>query len=137
MLISTFIAYLLFVLADSAMYIGLSWQLAKSFKHHRFGVAAFLILIVPFIYPLVYAGSLLNFLWMLIFTPFYGVAIMIMIFPTLMLLYYTITFGSLLVLFFTRKKLRRYVRHNWLFHLAHKSTSYLFAKLSCKNRVFG
>jgi len=110
-LISTFIAYLLFVLADSAMYIGLSWQLVKSFNHHRFGVAAFLILIVPFIYPLVYAGSLFKVLWMLIFTPFYGLAIMVIIFPTLMFLYCTINFGRLLVLFFIRKKLGRYVRH--------------------------
>jgi hypothetical protein len=108
--ISTFIAYLLFALADSVMYVFMSWWLVKSFKYHRFGVAAFLILIIPFVYPLVQAGSLFNVLWMLIFTPFYGIIIMIIVFPTLMLLYYTLSFGCLLVLFFLRKKLRRFMK---------------------------
>ncbi len=112
MLIGTFIAYLLFLLADSVMYIAISWWFVKSFKYHRFGVAAFLILIVPFIYPLVYAGSLYNVLWMLIFTPAYGLVIMIIVFPILMLLYYTITFGSLLILFFLRKKLGRFIKRS-------------------------
>ncbi len=107
-----FIAYLLFALADSVIYIAISWQLVKSFKHHRFGVAAFLILIVPFVYSLVYAGSLFNLLWMLILTPFYGLGVMIIVFPILMLLYYTITFGSLLALFFSRKKLGRLIRRS-------------------------
>jgi hypothetical protein len=108
----TVIAYLLFLLADFAMYGAITWWLVKSFKYHRFGVAAFLILIIPFIYPLVYAGSLYDVLWMLIFTPFYGLAIMIIVYPTLMLLYYVITFGSLLVLFFSRKKLGRFVKQS-------------------------
>jgi hypothetical protein len=111
-LISNFIAYLLFALADSVMYIGLTWWLIKSFKYHRFGVAAFLILIAPFVYPLVYADSLYNVLWMLIFTPFYGLIIMVIVFPILMLLYYAMTFGSLVILFFTRKKTRRFIRQN-------------------------
>ena len=91
------------------MYLAFSWWLIKSFKYHRFGVAAFLILIAPFVYPLVYAGSLFNVLWMLIFTPFYGLVIMLIVFPTLMLLYYIVTFGSLLALFFSRKKLGRFM----------------------------
>ena len=102
-----FLGYLVFVLADSIMYIGILWQLVKSFKHHKFGVTAFLILIVPFFYPLVYAGSLINLLWMLILTPLYGVVVMILVFPILMLLYYAMAFGSLLALFFSRKKLGR------------------------------
>ena len=110
MSISTFIVYIVFVLADSAMYIGMSWWLVKSFKYHRFGVITFIILIVPFVCPLFYAGSLLNVLWMLIFTPFYGLLIMIMVYPIWMLLYYTVTFGSLLVLFFSRKKLRQFIK---------------------------
>jgi hypothetical protein len=105
-----FIAYLLFLLADSVMYIAITWWLVRSFKYHRFGVAAFLILIIPFIYPLVYAGSMYNVLWMLVFTPFYGLAIMIFIFPTSMMLYYILTLGSLLVLFLLRKKLGRFKR---------------------------
>jgi hypothetical protein len=108
-LVSTFIAYLLFVLADSAMYIGLSWLLIKSFKYHRFRVSAFLILITPFVYPLAYAGSLFNLLWMLIFTPFYSLVIMIMVYPLLMVLYYAISFGSLLILFLSRKKLGQFI----------------------------
>ena len=107
-----FIAYLLFLLADSVMYISITWWLVKSFKYHRFGVATFLILIIPFVYPLVYAGSLYDVLWMLILTPFYGLAVMIIVFPTLMLLYYIITFGGLLALFFSRKKLRRFARRS-------------------------
>jgi hypothetical protein len=110
--IGTFLAYLLFVLADSAIYIAMSWWLVKSFRYHRFGVTAFLILIIPFVYPLVYAGSLYDVLWMLILTPFYGLAVMIIVFPTLMLLYYTIAFGSLLALFFLRKKLTRFIRRS-------------------------
>ena len=110
MAIGTFIAYLLFLLADSAIYGAKSWWLVKNFKHHRFGVATFLILIVPFIYPLVYAGSLFNVLWILILTPIYGLAIMIIVFPILMLIDYTLTFGSLLALFFSRKKLRQFMK---------------------------
>jgi hypothetical protein len=112
MSIGTFIAYFLFVLADSVMYIALSWWVLKSFKHHRFGVASFLILIFPFVYPLVYAGSLFNVFWMLMFSPFYGLIIMIMVFPVLMLLYYAITFGTLLVLLFSRKKFERFIKRS-------------------------
>ena len=107
MAIGTFIAYLLFLMADSAIYGAMFWWLVKNFRYHRFGVAAFLILIAPFIYPLVYAGSWFDVLWILILTPFYGLAIMIVVFPILMLIYYTLAFGSLLVLFFSRRKLRR------------------------------
>lgn len=108
---STFIAYLLFVLADSTIYIGLSWLLVKSFKHHRFGVVAFLVLIAPFVYPLVDAGSFLNVLWILFFTPFYGLIVMIIIYPLVMVTYYAISFGSLLILFFSRKELTQLIRH--------------------------
>jgi hypothetical protein len=92
------------------MYIAITWWIVRSFKYHRFGVATFLILIIPFIYPLVYGGSVDIVLWMLIFTPFYGLAIMIFIFPTSMMLYYIMTFGSLFVLFLLRKKLGRFMR---------------------------
>ena len=103
---SVIVAYLLFVLADAVMYISMSWFLAKSFKLHRFAVSAFLIWIVPFIYSLFYAGSLINLLWMLIFTPVYGSIVMILIYPAPILLYYVVAFGSLLALFIFRKKLR-------------------------------
>jgi hypothetical protein len=109
-LIGSLVAYFLFLLADSVMYIAISWWLVKSFKYHRFGIIAFLILIIPFVYPLLYSGSLYNVLWMLIFTPVYGLVIMIIVFPIMMLLYYAITFGSLLVIFFLRKKLERFIK---------------------------
>ncbi len=67
--------YALFVLADAVMYVSLSWFLAKSFQASPFqSRIGFLIWMVPFIYSLTLAGSLLNVLWMLIFTPFYGVS---------------------------------------------------------------
>ena len=112
MSIGTFLAYLLFVLADSAIYVAMSWWLVKSFKYHRFGVTAFLILIIPFIYPLVYAGSFYDVLWMLMLTPFYGLAVMIAVFPTVMLVYYAVAFGSLLALFFSRKRLRQLTKRS-------------------------
>jgi hypothetical protein len=71
-------------------------------------VVAFLILIAPFVYLLVFSGSLLNLLWMLFFTPFYGLAIMILVYPVWMMLYYAASFVSLFVLrFFLRKSNRR------------------------------
>jgi len=102
---ATFISYLLFAVADLAIYIPLSWFLAKSFRYHRFKVVAFLILIAPFIYSLAYAGSFLNLLWMLIFTPFYGIVVMVLLYPISMMLYYAVSFGSLLMLFLLRKRL--------------------------------
>ena len=134
LLASTFIAYLLFALADSVLYIAVFWWLAKSFKYHRFGVSAFLILIAPFVYPLLSAGSLINLLWMLIFTPFYGLIIMVMIYPILMLLYYAISFGSLLIIFFSRKKLRQLMKLDWELEGLDKRFAILKIKQIPRNR---
>ncbi len=87
------------------MYVALSWFLVSSFKRHRFRVTAFLIWIVPFVYSLFYAGSLINLLWMLIFTPIYGSIVMIIIYPIQVMTFYAISFGSLTAIFFFRKKL--------------------------------
>jgi hypothetical protein len=98
--------YLVLALADAVIYVSLSWFLVKSFKLHRFKVTAFLIWIGPFIYSLIYAGSLLNVLWMLIFTPFYGSVVMILIYPIPVVSFYAVSFGSLLTIFILRKNLR-------------------------------
>jgi hypothetical protein len=108
--VSLFVAYLLFILADAAMYIGLFWQLKRSFKFHKFEVAAFLVLIAPFVYVLASAGGFFDLLWMLIFTPFYGLAIMILVYPLFMMVYYAVSFGSLFCLFLTRKRLNHWQR---------------------------
>ena len=105
--ISTLIAYFLFALADFVMYFGLFWVLRSYCKSHRLGVVAFVVLIGPFIYPLVYAGSLFNLLWMLFFTPFYGLIIMILVYPAWMLLYYAVSFGSLCVIAFLSRKYKK------------------------------
>ena len=98
--------YGLFVLADAIMYVALSWFLVKSFKLHRFKVIGFLIWIVPFVYSLFYAGSLINLLWMLIFTPFYGSVVMIIIYPIPVITFYAVSFGSLIGIFILRKNLK-------------------------------
>ena len=67
---------------------------------------AFLIWVVPFIYSLFYAGSLLNLLWMLIFTPFYGSVVMILIYPIQVMSFYAVSFGSLLTIFVFRKNIK-------------------------------
>jgi len=95
---TTIIAYLLFILADFAIYSGLVWLLWSSYKTHRLGVIAFVILVAPFFYTVIVAGSLLNLLWVLFFTPFYGVIVMILVYPIWMLLYYVISLVSLVVL---------------------------------------
>lgn len=105
--------YALFVLADAVMYVSLSWFLAKSFKLHRFKVAGFLIWMVPFIYSLTLAGSVLNVLWMLIFTPFYGAVVMILVYPLQVMLFYAASFGSLLGIFFWRKKSKKSLRSDF------------------------
>jgi hypothetical protein len=97
--------YLILASANAVMYLSLAWFLAKSFKFHRFKVTAFLIWIVPFVYSLFYAGSLLNVFWMLIFTPFYGSIVMILVYPVPVTLFYAVSYGSLLtIIFFLRKK---------------------------------
>ena len=98
--------YLFFALADAVMYVSLSWFLVQSFKLHRFKVTAFLIWTAPFVFSLFYAGSLVNLLWMLIFTPFYGSVVMILIYPIPVMLFYGVSFGSLLTIFIFRKNLR-------------------------------
>lgn len=89
------------------MYVALAWFLIKSFRLHRFRVVGFIVLIAPFVYALLNAGSLFNLLWMMIFTPFYGLIVMILVYPTVMLLYYVVSFGSLLIVFLLRKKVAK------------------------------
>jgi hypothetical protein len=69
-------------------------------------VIGFLIWIVPFIYSLFYAGSLINLLWMLIFTPVYGSVVMILIYPIPVMTFYALSFGSLIGTYILRKKLK-------------------------------
>ena len=105
--------YLVIAAADAVLYVSLSWFLVKSFKLHRFKVSAFLIWMVPFVYSLFYAGSTLNVLWMLIFTPFYGSVVMILIYPMEVMLFYAVSFGSLLAIFLLRKKSKESTQANF------------------------
>jgi hypothetical protein len=70
-------------------------------------VVGFVVLTAPFVYVLLNAGSLFNLLWVLILTPFYGLIVMTLVYPTVMLLYYVVSFGSLLSVFLLRKKIAK------------------------------
>jgi hypothetical protein len=98
------VAYLVFALADGVMYFGLAWFLAKSFKRHKFKVVGFIFFVAPFVYALASVGSVFGALWMLIFTPFYGLIVMMLLHPALMLSYYALSFGSLLGVYFYHKR---------------------------------
>jgi hypothetical protein len=65
---------------------------------------AFLVLTAPFIYPLFYTGDLFSILWMLIFTPFYGLLVMVLVYPVFMGIYYVISCGVFAALFVLRRK---------------------------------
>jgi hypothetical protein len=100
-------AYVLFSLADVAIYFGFLVILKSVYKNHRLFCLAFLIFISPFVYPLANSGSLFNVLWMLFFTPLYGVIVMMIAYTNWMILYYVVAYGSFAALnFFCKKKPR-------------------------------
>ncbi len=97
-------AYVLFSLADFAIYVGFLLMLKSVYTTHRLFCLAFLIFIFPFVYPLANSGSLLNVLWMLFFTPLYGVIVMMITYTNWMMVYYVVAYGSFAALNFLFKK---------------------------------
>ena len=104
-------AYLIFIVANAVMYVSLAWFLLKSFKLHRFRVVGFIIVTAPFVYVLLNAGSLFDLLWIMVFTPFYGLIVMILVYPTAMLVYYVVSLGSLSAVYILRKKVIESKKH--------------------------
>ncbi len=68
---------------------------------------AFLIFVSPFAYVLASVKSLAELLWVLSFSPFFGVAVMMFLFTSWMIRFYSIAFGVLAVVhyFFVRRSL--------------------------------
>jgi hypothetical protein len=100
-------AYVLFSLADVGIYVGFLVMLRSLYKNHRLFCLAFLIFISPFVYPIANSGILFNMLWMLFFTPLYGVIVMMITYTNWMILYYVVAYGSFAALnLLFKKKLR-------------------------------
>ncbi len=109
---------MLLALADAVLYVSLALLLLRSFRRHRFKVAGFVVFMVPFFYVLAYSGGWVNLLWMLFFTPFYGVVVMALLYPAFMLLYYMASFGGLLTVFYLMKRNARLKRQAALYKQA-------------------
>jgi hypothetical protein len=97
----------LFSFADAIMYLAFFFALRALYKRHRLAVQIFLILVSPFAYVLATAGTLFNVLWMLFFTPLYGVIVLGLLYPTWIVLYYCIALGIFAILNLLLRKHRK------------------------------
>ena len=74
--------------------------MAKSiYKRGTVWLIAFLIFMSPFAYALTKADNLLSLLWVILLTPFYAVALSMILSTTWTLLYYSVAYGALALLY--------------------------------------
>ena len=88
----------------------LIFQMAKSiYKKGTVWLIAFLIFMSPFAYALTKADNLLSLLWVILLTPFYAVALSMILSTTWTLLYYSVAYGALALLYllFVKGKIAR------------------------------
>ncbi len=108
-------AYLLVIASIILVYYGL-FQLSKHlYKRNPLWLIAFLVLIAPFILVLMQATNLLELMWVVLLTPFYGIAVLTSLFTTWMVRYYCIAFALLGLLnhIFLRKKIDQIPPQSW------------------------
>jgi hypothetical protein len=91
------IAYIILV------YYGI-FEISKAIhKRGTIWLVAFLVFLAPFVFALILVDSLVDLMWVLVFTPFFSVAILMMFFTNWMLLYYGVAYGILAISYYLLK----------------------------------
>lgn len=103
------LAYALTAISVLLIYYGLVTFCRILYRKNLGLLLAFLIFVSPFAYVLAGVGSLAELLWVLSLTPFYGVAVMMMLFWSWMIRFYSVAFSILAVAHFVflKKPLNR------------------------------
>jgi len=98
--LSTLLAYVLTMVSIVLIYHGL-FMLCRILYRRSLGLLlAFLIFVSPFAYVLAGVSSLVELMWVLSLTPFFGVAVMMMLFTSWMIRFYSVAFSVLAVAHF-------------------------------------
>lgn len=103
------VAYALTAVSIVLIYHGL-FTLCRILYRKNLGLLlAFLIFVSPFAYVLASVSSLAELMWVLSLTPFFGVVVMMMLFSSWMIRFYSVAFSVLAVVHFVflRKPLNR------------------------------
>lgn len=96
------------------LYIGL-FKLIKILKNNNLiWSIAFIVFISPFIYIIIQFNDLLELIWILSLTPFYGITVLLSMFTNWVIIYYNIAFSILAVtcLLFSMKHYRKYLKNS-------------------------
>jgi hypothetical protein len=100
-------AYVLNVVTIVLVYHGLFLVFREVYRRNLALFAAFLIFLSPFAYVLAGVRSLDELLWVLSLTPFYGIVVMMGLFTSWMIRFYSVAFGALALVHFL------FVRRSW------------------------
>jgi len=100
-------AYVLNLVTIAFVYHGLFLLCRMLYRRSLVLFVAFLIFVSPFAYVLVGVNSLAELLWVLSFTPFFGVVVMMGLFTSWMIRFYSIAFSALALVHYL------FVRRSW------------------------
>jgi len=100
-------AYVLNIVTIVIVYHGLFLVCRELYRRNVVLLVGFLIFVSPFAYVLAGVRSLAELLWVLSFTPFFGVVVMMGLFTSWMIRFYTIAFSALALVHFL------FVRRSW------------------------
>jgi hypothetical protein len=92
---SLLLALLAMVSSIIIVYYGLYRLLRILYRYDPIWCISFAILIAPFAYVVIQFGDLIELIWILILTPFYGLTVLSYAFADWLILYYNVAFGAL------------------------------------------
>jgi hypothetical protein len=98
LVVSLLLAYLAMLSSIIIIYHGLFRFLKILYRYNPIWCISFAILVAPFAYVLVQSSDLLELIWILLLTPFYGLTVLSSVFTGWIIVYYNITFGALAAL---------------------------------------
>jgi hypothetical protein len=95
---SLLLALLAMVSSIMIIYYGLFRLLKILHGYDPIWCISFIVFIAPFAYVIIQFGDLLELIWILILTPFYGLTVLSYAFTNWIILYYNIAFGALAII---------------------------------------
>ena len=107
---SLLVAYLAMLSSIIIIYHGLFRFLKILHKYNPIWCISFAILVAPFAYVLIQSSNLLELIWILLLTPFYGLTVLLSVFTGWIIVYYNIAFGALAALC-SLTRLRHHTRY--------------------------
>jgi hypothetical protein len=91
-------AYVPVLLTIVIVYFGLFKFLKLLYEKHRMWFVSFIVFLSPFVLVLAETRNLLELMWVLLLTPFYGIAVLMMMFTSWMLRFYCSAFAVLMLI---------------------------------------